>query len=467
MTSSAAIEADKHYDLIILGTGSGNSIPGPEFDEQSIAIIEKGAFGGTCLNVGCIPTKMYVYAADVALETRESARLGIDAQVNSVDWPGIVSRVFGKRIDPIAQGGEEYRRGEQTPNIDVYDQHARFVGERTLRTGQGAEAKTISADQIVLAAGSRPFIPQEIIDSGVHYHTNEDIMRLASQPKSIVIIGGGYIAMEFAHVFEALGTKVTILARSELMRHLDADLREPFNQLAAERYDVRMGRTVASAVQESDGVVLTLDDGSTASAEVLLVATGRVPNGDQLDLQNAGIASDDGQVSVDEYGRSTSAEGVWALGDISSPFQLKHVANAEMRAVRHNLLNPQDMVKMPHEHVPAAVFTHPQIAYVGMTEEQAREAGHDVTVKVQKYGDVAYGWAMEDGTGIAKLIADRDTGKLLGAHYMGPQASTLIQQMITVMAFGLDVREVATKQYWIHPALPEVTENALLGLDFS
>ena len=206
---------------------------------------------------------------------------------------------------------------------------------------------------------------------------------------------------------------------------------------------------------------------STASAEVLLVATGRVPNGDQLDLQNAGIASDDGQVSVDEYGRSTSAEGVWALGDISSPFQLKHVANAEMRAVRHNLLNPQDMVKMPHEHVPAAVFTHPQIAYVGMTEDQAREAGHDVTVKVQKYGDVAYGWAMEDGTGIAKLIADRDTGKLLGAHYMGPQASTLIQQMITVMAFGLDVREVATKQYWIHPALPEVTENALLGLDFS
>ncbi len=110
MTSSAAIEADKHYDLIILGTGSGNSIPGPEFDGQSIAIIEKGAFGGTCLNVGCIPTKMYVYAADVALETRESARLGIDAQVNSVDWPGIVSRFFDHRIDPIARGGQEYRR---------------------------------------------------------------------------------------------------------------------------------------------------------------------------------------------------------------------------------------------------------------------------------------------------------------------------------------------------------------------
>lgn len=458
---------DKHYDLIILGTGSGNSIPGPEFDGKSIAIIEKGAFGGTCLNVGCIPTKMYVYAADTALETRESSRLGIDAQVNSVDWPGIVHRVFDQRIDLIAKGGEEYRRGEKTPNIDVYDQHARFVAERTLRTGQGTAAKTISADQIVLAAGSRPFIPEVITQSGVHFHTNEDIMRLARQPKSMVIVGGGYIAMEFAHVFEALGTKVSIIARSELLRHLDADLREPFNELAAQRYDVHQGRNIAGASQQGNEVTVTLDDGSEISAEVLLVATGRIPNGDELDLDLAGIESTDGRISVDEFGRSTSATGVWALGDISSPYLLKHVANAEMRAVRHNLLNPQNMRKMPHDHVPAAVFTHPQIAYVGMTEEEAREAGHEITVKVQKYADVAYGWAMEDRSGIAKLIGDKKTGKLLGAHYMGPQASTLIQQMITVMAFDLDVREVASNQYWIHPALPEVTENALLGLDFS
>lgn len=176
--------------------------------------------------------------------------------------------------------------------------------------------------------------------------------------------------------------------------------------------------------------------------------------------------TDDGRVSVDEYGRSTSAEGVWALGDVSSPYMLKHVANAEMRAVRHNLLHPDDLQKMPHENVPSAVFTNPQIATVGLTEREARRAGHNITVKIQKYGDVAYGWALEDTTGIAKLIADKDTGKLLGAHFLGPQASTLVQQMITVMAFDLDVREVATKQYWIHPALPEVTENALLGLEF-
>ncbi|WP_022917581.1 mycothione reductase [Ruania albidiflava] len=461
------VAVDRHYDLIIIGTGSGNSIPGPELDEKSIAIIEAGTFGGTCLNVGCIPTKMYVYAADVALETARSGRLGLDAHVDAVDWPGIVSRIFERRIDPIAEGGEAYRRGPETPNIDVYDQHAVFVAERTLRTGQGDRQAIISADEVVIAAGSRPFVPEAITASGVRYHTNEDIMRLPTQPRSIVIVGGGFIAMEFAHVFDALGTEVTIVSRSSLLRRLDADLHERFNTLAVERFDVREGRTAIGAEEDEDGVTVRLDDGSTATGEVLLVATGRVPNGDRLDLGSAGIEmTEDGRVAVDRYGRSTSAEGVWALGDVSSPYMLKHVANAEMRTIKHNLLHPQDLRALPHEHVPSAVFTHPQIATVGLTEAEARAHGHEVTVKVQAYGDVAYGWAMEEETGICKLVADRSTGQLLGAHYLGPQAATLIQQMITVLTFGLDVREVATQQYWIHPALPEVTENALLGLDF-
>ncbi|AJE33471.1 mycothione reductase [Corynebacterium humireducens NBRC 106098 = DSM 45392] len=460
---SADLKVDKHYDLIIIGTGSGNSIPGPEFDDKSIAIVEKGTFGGTCLNVGCIPTKMFVHPADIALAARESGQLGLSSQVYRVDWPAIVSRIFDQRIDLIAEGGEAYRRGPETPNIDVYDQHARFVGERTIRTGDSV----ISADQVVIAAGSRPMIPEQIAESGVTVHTNETIMRLEQQPQSIVIVGGGFIAMEFAHVFDALGTKVHIVSRSGLMRLLDADICARVNEDSAKRYDVRVGRTVASAVEDHRGITVTLDDGATITADVLLVATGRIPNGDQMDLDKGGIEmTDDGRVAVDEFGRSTSAEGVWALGDVSSPFMLKHVANAEMRTVRHNLLHPEDLQKLPHDHVPSAVFTNPQIATVGMTERQARQAGHNVTVKIQRYGDVAYGWAMEDTTGICKLIADKDTGKLLGAHYYGPQASTLIQQLITVMAFDLDVRDVATKQYWIHPALPEVTENALLGLEF-
>lgn len=460
-------QAHKHYDLIIIGTGSGNSIPGPEFHDKSIAIVEKGAFGGTCLNVGCIPTKMFVYASEIALAVRESERYGISAEASAVDWPSIVNRVFRDRIDPISASGEEYRRGPKTPNIDVYDQHASFIAPKTIRTGQGSEEAIISGDRIVIATGSRPFIDQKVIDSGVRYYTNENIMRLESLPASMVVMGGGYIAMEFAHVFDALGVKVTVVNRSEkLLRQLDSDISDRFTEITKEKLDCRLGRTIDS-ITETDGVVtLTLDDGSTAQGEVFLVATGRIPNGDLMDLDKAGVEMDGRRIKVDQYGRTTAPD-VWALGDVSSPYLLKHVANAEMRAVKHNLLHPEDLQPMPHENVPAAVFTHPQIGTVGLTEDEAHAAGYNTTVKIQNYGDVAYGWAMEDTEHFVKLIADKDTGLLLGAHFIGPQASTLVQQLITVMAFKLDVRDVATKQYWIHPALPELTENALLGLDFS
>lgn len=465
MTTPAAPAVDAHYDYIIIGAGSGNSIPTEEFDDKSIAIVEKGLFGGTCMNVGCIPTKMYVVAADTALSASNSSHLSLDTEFHGADWKSIIERVFHNRIDLIAEGGEEYRRGPETPNITVYDHHASFLAPKTLQTGQGDEQMIISGDTIIIATGSRPVIPEVIQDSGVPFHTNETIMRLEKQPDSLTIVGGGFIAMEFAHVFQSLGTKVTVVNRSPLLRNLDKDLSERFNDLAQQRYTTHIGRTVASARSDDQGVTVVLDDDTEVTSEALLIATGRKPNGDQMNLDSAGIEMrQDGRIAVDEYGRTT-AEGVWALGDVSSPHQLKHVANAETRAVRHNILHPEEMVPMPHDNVPSAIFTHPQIATVGLTEEQAREQGYDVTTKVQNYGDVAYGWALEDKTGIVKLVADRQSGKLLGAHYMGPQASTLIQQMITVMAFGLDVREVATHQYWIHPALPEVTENALLGLD--
>lgn len=459
--------AAQHYDLIIIGTGSGNSIPGPEFDDKSIAIVEKGTFGGTCLNVGCIPTKMFVYAADIAREIDDAGKYGIDATYNSVDWPSIVQRVFHKRIDPIALGGEAYRRGPETPNIDVYDMHARFIDTKTISTGQAGEEKVITGDQIVIATGSRPFIPPVIRDSGVRYYTNEDIMRLLDLPESLVIVGGGFIALEFAHVFASLGTAVTLLNRSEvLLRDSDEDISARIAEISQQRFDVRLSTSITGLTELPDGTIsIALDSGATINTGALLVATGRTPNGDQMDVDKGGVEMVGRRIKVDEYGRTTSP-GVWALGDVSSPYKLKHVANAEMRAVKHNLLNPEDLKPMPHEHVPSAVFTNPQIAMVGLTETGARAAGFNLTVKIQNYGDVAYGWAMEDTTGFVKLIADRDSGRLLGAHLIGPQAATLIQQLITVMAFDLDIRDVATKQYWIHPALPEVVENALLGLQF-
>ncbi len=461
----------EHYDLTIIGTGSGNSIPDTDFDsryaDMRIAICEQGTFGGTCLNVGCIPTKMFVYAAEVAHTVRESSRFGIDAHIDKVRWPDIVSRVFG-RIDPIAQGGEAYKRS--LPNIDVYGSHTRFTGiadgRYTLRTEDGAE---FSSDQVVLAAGARAVVPPAITECGVKYYTSDNVMRIDELPEHMVIVGGGFVAAEFAHVFSSLGVKVTMVVRGPgLLTHCDDTLWHRFTELAAAKWDLRTHvNVIGSSPCEGDGVLLRLDDGTELAGDALLVATGRQPNGDLLDAELAGVRVDDGQVVVDEYQR-TSARGVWALGDVSSKFQLKHVANHEMRVVRHNLLCDWDdtaaMVPSDHRYVPSAVFTDPQLATVGLTEAQAREAGHDIVVKVQDYSATAYGWAMEDKTGIAKLIGDRTTGKLLGAHIMGYQASSIIQPLIQAISFGQTAKEVATGQYWIHPALPEVVENALLGL---
>jgi mycothione reductase len=208
-----------------------------------------------------------------------------------------------------------------------------------------------------------------------------------------------------------------------------------------------------------------LTDGTVVRGDLLLVATGRVPNGDRLDLPEAGIPTHpDGRIVVDDQQR-TPVDGIFALGDVSSPYQLKHVANHESRVVQHNLLHPDEPCSTDHRFVPSAVFTDPQIASVGLTEAECRAEGLDYAVKVQAYGDVAYGWAMEDVTGFLKVLAERGTGRLLGAHVMGPQASTVIQPLIQAMTFGLGAREMAIGQYWIHPALPEVIENALLGLD--
>ncbi|EFV11835.1 mycothione reductase [Segniliparus rugosus] len=456
-------------DLAIIGSGSGNSIPDERFDSWRIGIFESGVYGGTCLNVGCIPTKMFVYAADVAEIARESDRYGVHAKVESVDWPAIVRRVFG-RIDPISAGGKRYRI-EDCPNIEVRTSPVRFAGKAEggayrLATEAGEE---VLAKRVVIAAGARPVVPEEVIASGAPFFTNEDVMRLPELPERLLVLGGGYIATEFAHVFSSLGSRVTVVARGDaLLRYKDHEISQRFTEVAKQKWDVRLGARLERVEQVGGEIALVFQDGTRASGDVLLVATGRRPNGDRLDLGSIGLELDEtGRVVTDRHGR-TSAEDVWAFGDVSSPYQLKHVANHEARVVQANLLRGWDSLELDafdHRFVPAAVFTHPQVATVGLTEAQAREQGFDVAVKTQNFGDVAYGWGMEDTTGLCKLVAERRTGRLLGAHLLGPQAATLIQPLIQALSFGLDARSMARGQYWIHPALSEVVENALLGLD--
>ena len=454
----------RHFDLCVIGTGSGNSIIDDRFDDLNVAIVEMGTFGGTCLNVGCIPSKMFVYPADLAASTIQATRLGVDLDLQGIRWREIQERIFG-RIDPKAANGRTYR--QESHNVTVFDGRARFVGPRELDVGA---AETITADRIVIAAGSRPVVPDLPGLSSVEFHTSDTLMRLPELPESLIIIGGGYIAAEFAHVFSAFGTSVTVLNRSEvLLRREDAEVAKRFTDLLGRRVDVRVNTSVKSVESTDDGRVRVHvkgpeDEPEPLDAEALLIATGRTSNADTMDPARGRIdVDDDGLIVVDPYQRTT-AEGVFALGDVSSRQQLKHIANSDARVVQHNLLHPDSMITNDRRFVPRAVFSMPQVASAGLTEAEAAEQGIDYVVSKQDYGETAYGWAMEDTDHFVKVIADAQSKLLLGAHVVGPQASLLIQPLIHAMSFEQPAPEVVRGQYWIHPAMTEVIENALLGL---
>lgn len=453
-----------HYDLAIIGSGSGNSIVNEAFADKRIALLEKGTFGGTCLNVGCIPTKMFVYPADVALAVARTEHLGLDATLDKVHWAQIRDRIF-QRIDPISVAGRNWR-AERNENLTLYESHARFTGSHQLDTGTG---ETITADQIVIAAGSRAVVPPIPGLDQVTHHTSDTIMRIDEVPRRLAIIGGGFVAAEFAHVFGSFGSRVSVVNRSgALLREEDPDVSARFTELAQEQWDVHLNTRTERVEEHNGDIRLHLSaNGETSilDVDVILLATGRRSNSDGLDLDRTGVEVDSaGLVVVDEFQR-TNIEGIWALGDVSNTYQLKHVSNHEAKVVQHNLLHPDDLVATSHAHVPSAVFTSPQIARVGLTETQARERGLRFVTARQAYGDTAYGWAMEDTTSFAKVLADPDTGALLGAHLIGPQASNLIQPLIQAMSLGQTASEVARGQYWTHPALIEVVENVLLALD--
>ncbi len=446
---------------MIIGAGSGNSIIGPQHDNLDIAMIERGKFGGTCMNVGCIPSKMFVYSALVAEMATHGPALGVDTRFEGADWPAIRDRVFG-RIDPIAAAGDAYREG--LPNVTVYRDSARFVGPKQVAVG----GEVITAEKIVIAAGARPMVPETPGLSTVGYHTSDTIMRLDELPERLLVLGGGYIATELGNVFGSFGSNVTFLVRSNaLLRNEDDDVSKRFTEIYRHRFDVRCMTQVLAARREGDEIVLEVSEGGVhgeVRGDQLLVATGRVPNADDLNVVAGGIeVNSRGYIPTDDQ-MQTNVPGVWALGDITNPLQLKHVANYEAKIVAHNVSYPDDPRTIDGRLVPHAVFGHPQVASVGLTERECHQLDIRHVSHIQAFSSAAYGWAMEDTRSFVKVIADPDTRLLLGVHIIGPQASTLIQQLVQAMAFGQTVDEIATGQYWVHPALPEVLEQALLGL---
>lgn len=488
-----------HYDLVVIGTGSGNTVVDDRFEDWSVAVVERRTFGGTCLNRGCIPSKMLAYTAEVVLSAREAARYDVPVEVGEVDWPTVRDRVFG-RLDEQADDGERFRREQD--GTTVLAGEARFTGERALEVRlDDGDVVRVTADRVVVAAGSRPLVPDvdgldELVGPdaapppgepdapGVaDWYTSDDVMRLPHLPRRLAVLGGGYVGTELAHVFDALGSEVVqVETEDTLIADHDVQIASALTAFARTRWDVRTATDLVRVSRAaSGGVVLHLaaagdDDGATSTLEVdtLLLAVGRTPNSDRLDVGAAGIeVDDDGVVVVDERQRTT-ADGVWALGDVSSRIPLKSTANQDARVVQHDLLHPDEPVASDHRVVPDAVFTSPQVARVGLTEQQARDDGLDVAVAVVDVAETAYGWAMEDdrrrsrddgARHLVKLVADRATGRLVGAHVLAPQACVLVQPLVLAMSLDLPARGLARGQYWIHPGLGEVVEDALLALE--
>ena len=455
----------RHFDLIVIGSGSGDAVISGRPRDWKAALVDDAAvgFGGTCLNVGCIPSKMFVYTADLAEAAGGAGAFGLELPTPAVRWQDIRKRVFD-RIDRHSADGLHHRR-TGGPSLTLFEGRARFTGPKTLLVAGG---ETISADRFVIAAGSRPIVPDVpgLADAG--FLTNETVMRVDKLPERLLILGAGAIAAEFAHVFSALGVHITVIARSGgMLTREDGDVSRLFTDIARRKWDLSEQREATRV--ERDGAVVRVHltgpgGGEVVEGDELLVAVGRRSNADRLDLPATGVAThSDGRIAVDGRQR-TNVPGIFALGDVSSRYQLKHVANHEARVVAHNLKHPDQPIEADHRFVPHAVFTAPQIASVGLTEQGARTDGVPYAVGRRDYAGIAYGWAMNDPEGFAKILADPQTGRLLGAHIIGPQASTLIQPLIQAMSLGQDAATVARGQYWIHPAMSELVENALLDL---
>ncbi|MHA6623221.1 mycothione reductase [Pseudonocardia sp. DLS-67] len=456
----------KQYDLVILGAGSGNMVLGPGFAHLRTAIVEPDRFGGTCLNRGCIPSKMFVVAADAAIGVDAASRLGVHARIEAIEWKAIRDRVFN-RIDPLHESAVDYRRGS---GVDVYTSAARFVGRKVIEVGTGSAAETITAETIVVATGSRPVAPAIDGLADVDFHTSDTIMRIDEVPESLIIIGGGVIAAEMGHIFGGLGARVTMVQRGpRLLMGEDEQVSRRFTELAEQRHRVLLDTHTLSVRPRPGGVAVeVVGAGGAGAAETLegaclLVATGRRPNTDLLDAAAGGLELDGHGHVVSDDAYRTSVPGVWSLGDATNHFQLKHMANVEARAVGHNILHPEDPRTVSSRLVPHAVFADPQVASVGLTEQDARARGIPHVVSVRDYADTAYGWALEDTTSFVKILVDPVERVLLGAHVIGPQSSTLIQPLIQGMTFGLTVDQLARDVIYIHPALTEVVEQALLA----
>jgi len=453
----------KKYDVIVVGSGAGMIIVSRGIRAgMRVALVDHGPMGGTCLNNGCIPSKVLIYPADV-VRTLEAARaVGVEARVERIDFDLIMRRMRAV-VDEGRRGME--RSAERAEGLDWYRGWGEFVGDFLIKIGD----ETITAPRIFIASGSRPLVPPIPGLAEAGYLDNVSVLSLQRPPESLIILGGGYLASEYAHFFSALGTKVTILGRNRmLLKDEDPEICEIVKRRLSRYVDVRTGHeAVKVEVKGGKKVVSALDLAADAvgefAAEEVMVALGRRSNSDILKPEKTGVEVDrSGWIVVNDR-METSREGIWTFGDAIGKHMFRHTANREARVAWDNAFGSTSR-EMDYHAVPHAVFTCPQVGSVGMTEAEAKAAGYRVLVGRAEYGDVTKGYAMAEEESLVKVVVNAGDGRILGCSIAGTGAAELVQQVVYLMNAGDRDSGPIGRALVIHPATSEVVARAFANL---
>ncbi len=443
----------KEYDLIVVGGGGGLKIARPAADKgYRVAVIEKGPLGGTCLNRGCIPSKMLIHVADLLSYTRELTERG--AKIPSLTPPEFAQVVeeVNSTIDHDSQSVKEaYTKHAK---IDLYSEKAQFISPKVLQVGN----KKITAKKIFLAVGAKPKIPKIPGLDKTPFMTYKEALRCTTKPKKLVVIGGGYIAVELGYFYARMGVDVTFLVRGALLSHADSTIQEGFTQAFEKQFTCHKGLDFQK-VEYTNGQFSIFASEQEFKADALLVATGVEPQTQSLGLEHTSIRTDaKGFILTNDY-LQTTQQGVWALGDCIGRYLFRHSVNFEGEYLLAHAVLQTDSSPIQYPQIPHAVFSYPQIGSVGKTEEQLRQEKVDYFVAINRYQESAMGMALQDPYGLVKLLFDKKSRKLLGAHILGVEAASLIHTLIVFMHYGAKAEDLL-KIVYIHPALAEVVRNA-------
>lgn len=452
----------EEFDVLVIGSGSGMLVASAAVEAGfKVALVEGGKMGGTCINVGCVPSKMLIHPADIITGIVEAEKLGIKATVTQVDFQNIINRMHALVTHDTSHQAAAV---QATPEMTWFKEHGEFISDYTMQVG----AHTIKAKVTYICSGARTALPLIKGIEGIEYLTSDTVLQLQAQPKSIIIVGGGYIGMEYGHFFSAIGTKTTIIQRADrVLPEEEPEVSDLLRSQIEKRMELFTGYEALEVKQEGSMKTLVTrsrGDGTQRefTAEALMVATGRVSNADLLKPEKTGVKLDEhGFIQVNEY-LETTKKHIYAFGDAIGKQMFKHSANYEAGVVWHNSTHdhklPMDFSATPH-----GVFTHPQIAAVGLKEEEAKKH-YNILIGKALYRETAMGNAMGNPEGFVKVIVEKETGKILGAHIIGPEAVLLIQEITDAMVTPPGDYGPIARGMHIHPALNEVVQNAFGAL---